>query len=345
MKNQQDMSALLSSLKISPEQSTAKAKLPLLAITLGLFGVVLSGYYLSQLHDNDTDSLPPTLQTSIVSIATTTEIASVPQASSFVLEASGYLTARTQATISSLVTGRVEQVLIEEGQLVAAGQLLARLDDSLLQAELALAQTQLAAETANLAEVEVALQQAQLDFKRIQSLAERSLASQAELDNAQLNQASVISRLQQRQQQINVAEARLKVIQQKIQQLEIRAPFAGVVIAKSAQAGEMISPISAGGGFTRTGICTLVDMSSLEIIVDVNEANIQKISVGQKVVAKLNSYQDWEIPSRVLAIIPAADRNKATVRVRIEILSLDPRMLPDMGVKVAFIDSDNESSE
>ena len=118
----------------------------------------------------------------------------------------------------------------------------------------------------------------------------------------------------------------------------IRAPFAGVVIDKNAQPGEMVSPVSAGGGFTRTGICTLVDMESLEIEVDVNEAYLQRVQPGGAVTARLDAYPSWRIPAEVIAIVPAANREKATVRVRVGILQRDPRVLPDMGAKVSFIE-------
>ena len=126
---------------------------------------------------------------------------------------------------------------------------------------------------------------------------------------------------------------------------QLRAPFAGVVVTKNAQPGEMISPISAGGGFTRTGICTIVDMTSLEIEVDVNEAYIQRVKAGQDVNAVLDAYPDWQIPAEVIAIVPTADRQKATVRVRIGFRERDSRVLRDMGVKVAFLGSEQAATE
>jgi len=117
----------------------------------------------------------------------------------------------------------------------------------------------------------------------------------------------------------------------------IRAPFSGVALSKDAQPGEMVSPVSAGGGFTRTGISTIVDMRSLEIEVDVNESYINRVTARQPVTAVLDAYPDFEIPAKVIAVVPTADRQKATVLVRIGFNQLDPRILPDMGVKVTFL--------
>jgi RND family efflux transporter MFP subunit len=262
-----------------------------------------------------------------------------------VLDASGYVTARRQATVSSKVTGKVTAVFIEEGIVVKENQLLATLDDSSEQAQYNLSMSQLRAAEAGKKEVSVQLDESRLTLKRTQELAADRLASQADLDDAKLAVDSFTARLESVHRDIAVAEQRVKLQQQRLDDLEIRAPFTGVVIAKAAQPGEMISPISAGGGFTRTGICTIVDMDSLEIEVDVNEAYINRVSPGQAVTATLNSYQDWKIPAEVITIIPTADRNKATVRVRIAFLDKDSRILPDMGVKVSFMEEQTEQSE
>jgi RND family efflux transporter MFP subunit len=261
-----------------------------------------------------------------------------------VLDASGYVTARRQATVSSKVTGKVNAVFIEEGISVAVGQLLATLDDSSERAQFNLIESQLIAAQAGQKEVSVQLHEARLTLKRTLELAADRLASQADLDSANLAVDSLLARLESVRKEIDVADYRVKLQQQRLDDLEIRAPFAGVVIAKAAQPGEMISPVSAGGGFTRTGICTIVDMDSLEIEVDVNEAYINRVYSGQPVTATLNSYQDWKIPAEVITIIPTADRNKATVRVRIAFLERDGRILPDMGVKVSFMEEVVESA-
>ena len=260
-----------------------------------------------------------------------------------VLNASGFVTARLQATVSSKITGKVTGVFIEEGDVVEEGQLLATLDDSIPAANLELSRTQLRASLARLSEVEVQIQEAQLDFRRITELAQKDLASTADLDRARLGLQALQARLQAQVAETEVARSSVAVQEQQLGDTRILAPFSGVVILKAAQPGEMISPVTAGGGFTATGICTIVDMASLEIEVDVSESYINRVSPGQPVTATLNSYQDWQIPARVIAIIPTADRNKATVRVRVAFLQRDPRILPEMGVKVAFLEGAAEA--
>lgn len=253
-----------------------------------------------------------------------------------VLNASGYVTARRQATVSSKVTGKVTEVFIEEGKKVAAGQVLARLDSSNVEASLKLAEAQLQSARAGLNETKVRLEQAETELRRIASLAVNQIASPAELDRAQVEVKAPQARLEQQQVEVTVAERQLALWQQQMDDTVIRAPFAGVVVSKNAQPGEMISPMSAGGGFTRTGICTIVDMESLEIEIDVNESFINRVTEGQSVEATLDAYSDWKIPCKVIAIIPTADRQKATVKVRVGFEKLEARILPDMGVKVAF---------
>ena len=272
-----------------------------------------------------------------------TTAAAVPGSS--VLDASGYVVARRQATVSSKTTGKVLEVLIEEGMTVEQGDLLAVLDASIPRARLALSESQLAAARAFLDEIRIEIRQAALDLSRTNNLAERDLASKAELDRARLGLQGLQARLRRTERDIEVAERALAVQRRELEDMEIRAPFGGVVIAKAAQPGEMISPVSAGGGFTRTGICTIVDMESLEVEVDVNEAYINRVYPKQPVTVTLNAYPDLAIPAEVIATIPAADRNKATVRVRIGFVQRDSRILPDMGVKVAFLEEDAPVAE
>lgn len=253
-----------------------------------------------------------------------------------VLNASGYVTARRQATVSSKVTGKVVEVLIEEGMAVDEGQVLARLDDTNVAAALRLSEAQLDQATAALAETRVRLAEAELNLERAERLVADRVASQADLDAASAEAASLAARLESQGEAVRVAERQVALGRQSLEDTVIRAPFAGIVVAKNAQPGEMISPAAAGGGFTRTGIGTIVDMGSLEIEVDVNEAYINRVRPGQRVTATLDAYPDWAIPCEVIAIIPTADRQKATVQVRIGFTELDERVLPDMGVKVAF---------
>ena len=264
--------------------------------------------------------------------------------SNAVLEASGYVTARRQATVSSKYTGQVIDVFVEEGMVVEKNQLLAKLDDQTQRAQLALSEAQLNATASRLNEVRVQLQEAELAHDRTIELADKKLASEADLDSTRLAVSRLKARLESLASEIEVGEKSLAIQQQQLNDTEIRAPFAGVVIAKAAQPGEMISPVSAGGGFTRTGICTIVDMASLEIEVDVNESYINRVKPDQPATATLDSYEDWRIPAKVITIIPTADRNKATVRVRIAFLETDTRILPDMGVKVSFLEETEEST-
>ena len=254
-----------------------------------------------------------------------------------VLDASGYVVARRQATVAAEVTGKLIEVLVEEGLAVEQGQVLARMDDATEQAQLDLARARLSAARSTLAEIEAQLANARRTLTRQQELRQRELTSQSELDRAETEVDALAARLASQRQQIEVAAREVALQQQRIGELTIRAPFSGIVIARAAQAGEMVSPISAGGGFTRTGICTIVDMGSLEIEVDVNEAYIDRVETGQPVVARLDAYPDWQIPARVKAVVPAADRQKATVRVRVALETRDPRILPEMGVSVRFL--------
>ena len=226
-----------------------------------------------------------------------------------ILDASGYVVARRRATVSSKMTGKVMKVFIEEGMYVEEGQLLAQLDDSTMIADLNYSQSQ--------------LNEAKRVFNRTKELAKEELASQASLDAARAS--------------VEGLKALNEVRKQVVQDMKILAPFSGVVVYKAAQPGEMISPVSAGGGFTNTGICTIVDMDSLEVEVDVNESFINRVKPGQPEITNLNAYPKWDIPSEVIAIIPTADRNKATVKVRIALLEKDERVLPDMGSRVSFL--------
>lgn len=254
-----------------------------------------------------------------------------------VLDASGYVVARRQATVSSKIAGKVLDVLVEEGVRVDKDQVVAYLDDSSQLAQLHLAEAQRRSAEAALNETRAQLTQAELDLTRSRELLQRRLTSQAEFDAATAAAETLQARLAAGLENVKVARRGVEVSQDQLNNTVIRAPFAGVVVTKNAQPGEMISPISSGGGFTRTGICTIVDMESLEIEVDVNEAYIQRVRPDQPVTATLDAYQDWKIPARVIAIVPTADRQKATVRVRIGFLERDERILRDMGVKVAFL--------
>jgi RND family efflux transporter MFP subunit len=264
-----------------------------------------------------------------------------------VLDASGYVVARRQATVASKITGLLVEVAIDEGVTVEAGQMLARLDDANARRALELAEARLVASRRALEEIEVRLREAGLDLGRIRDLVAEGVASRAALDTARAERDSQAARLGAARAEVAVAEREVAVRHQDLADTVIRAPFNGVAISKDAQPGEIVSPISAGGGFTRTGIGTIVDMRSLEIEVDVNEAFIQRVRPDQPVRATLQAYPDWQIPAHVITTVPAADRQKATVKVRIAFDELgDPRILPDMGIKVSFqADADAATAE
>ena len=274
--------------------------------------------------------------TPVVEVATVAE-AAPGDARASVLDASGYVVARRQATVSAKITGLLTEVGIEEGMTVADGQVLARLDDANARRALELAEARLVAARRQLEEIEVRLREAGLDLGRIRDLVGAGVASRAALDTAAAERDSQAARLAAARADVEVAEREVDLRGQDLEDTLIRAPFDGVAVSKDAQPGEIVSPMSAGGGFTRTGIGTIVDMSSLEIEVDVNEAFIQRVRPEQPVVATLQAYPEWQIPARVITTVPAADRQKATVKVRIAFEELgDPRILPDMGVKVSF---------
>ncbi len=270
-----------------------------------------------------------------VETAAVTQRAAGVQAS--VLNASGYVTARRRATVSSKITGKIVDVNVEEGMAVREGQVLARLDDSQYRASLALAEAQAESARRNVKESEVRLAEARLALERAHRLAADKLNTQADLDTANAQVDSYVARIDAAREQVRVAERQIDVERTNLDNTIVRAPFTGIAVSKDAQPGEMVSPNSAGGGFTRTGICTLVDMRSLEIEVDVNETYINRVEDKQPVTAVLNAYPDWQIPAHVITTVPKADRQKATVLVRIGFEQLDPRILPDMGVKVTFM--------
>lgn len=260
-------------------------------------------------------------------------------ASASVLDATGYVVARRTATVSSKITGRVREVRIEEGQRVEAGDIMATLDPIDADAQRALSASQLAAARSQTGSVQAQLAQAEADATRLASLVDQQLVSRAQYDQAVAQRDALRAQLVTAQRNARVAADSLAIADLGVDNTVVRAPFSGVVIAKAAQPGEIVSPLSAGGGFTRTGIGTIVDMDSLEVEVDVGEAFIGRVQPKMPVEATLNAYPDWTIPAEVIAIIPAADRGKATVKVRIAIREKDARIVPDMGVRVSFLEA------
>jgi RND family efflux transporter MFP subunit len=325
-----DSAQLLRELRIDRSETHAPARPVWLwvAAALGLMVLAVLGYW-------------------FVSGAAATEVRTAPARAiaggaagpASVLDASGYVTARRQATVSSKITGKVVEVLIEEGMRVEQGQVLARLDPVDAEAQHALSQSQLAASRTQLQEARVQLELAEKTIARQRELLDRKLIAQSLFDQAESERDALRARVATAQRGVEVAQDASALAQIGIDNTVVRAPFAGVVTVKAAQPGEMISPISAGGGFTRTGIGTIVDMESLEVQVDVNEAFIGRVKAGQPVQAVLNAYPEWKIPAEVIAIVPTADRGKATVKVRIALAEKDERIVPEMGVRVAFLDA------
>ena len=341
----------LASLKIDPQVRSAGPRsrgwivVVLLLVALAAGG----GWFWSQ-----------RVQAAPVKTAAATSANSSGSAAGAVLNASGYVVARRRATVSSKVTGKVLEVFIEEGQAVKKGQVLARLDDSQMRAGLEVARAQLAAARSSAAEDEARLREAERQHARLAQLIKEKVVGRAEVDTAEAAVESLKARIALARQQVTVAERQVAAQETNLADTIVRAPFDGVAISKDAQPGEMISPVSAGGGFTRTGIGTVVDMSSLEIEVDVSESYINRVKPRQPVEAVLDAYPDWQIPAHVITTVPTADRQKATVRVRIGFgpepveestrgtakrAPLDPRILPDMGVKVSFFGERQPAAE
>ncbi len=261
-----------------------------------------------------------------------------------ILDASGYVVARREAAVASKITGKMVELDIEEGDRVKAGQVIARLDDTNIRASLNAARAQVEFAKAGLSETQVNLANAQRDYERQSSLIKGHYVSQSALDNSRTAMDALTAQLATQRRNVEVTERNVEVAERNLDDTIVRVPFDGVVIAKSAQVGEIVSPLSAGGGFTRTGIGTIVDMNSLEVEVDVNEAYINRVQPNQSVDSVLNAYPDWTIPSHVIAIIPTADRAKATVKVRIGLDVKDNRIVPDMGVRVSFLEDRNPGS-
>lgn len=342
-----DKSELLSQLKIDRSAaSESSGSSPWLYMLAGgaLFAVLAGGAYFMFAPEKAEQEPAKTAMVTAPAERTAANAgeASAPTAttvpvSDSVLNASGYITARRMATVSAEVIGLIKDVTVEEGMKVTAGQVLATLDPTLPKVDLELAEAQIKVLEARLASTNANLAEAKRVLKRASELKDADFSSEASVTRAQADVDSLTASAASTRADIEVAKLSVVRQRERLDDYTIRAPFDGVVTVKAAQPGEIVSPSSAGGGFTRTGICTIVDMTSLEIEVDVNEAFIGRVFEGQEVKANLDAYPNWDIPASVIAIIPTADRAKATVRVRVGISISDPRILPDMGVKVAFL--------
>lgn len=322
----------LGSLRIDDHKRKAGSAGRRLGIILGvLVLLVISGGFYAYMRQAPT-----------VEVAEAQTQDSGPQA---LLNASGYVTPQRRATVAAKITGRVTGVFFTEGMFVHQGFVLATLDDSDAQRALTSAKADRNATQASILDLQVQLKNANIELERAQALKAAGVETQQALDSAQMAANSLKAKIDYTQEEVQAADARVAEAQQGVDNCIIRAPFSGIIVSKDAQVGEMVSPISAGGGFTRTGIATLVDMNSNEIEVDVNEDYIARVKPHQIVTAVLDAYPNWKIPCRVRTIIPTADRQKATVEVRISFDKLDPRILPDMGVKVSFLGQEPQPSK
>ncbi len=265
--------------------------------------------------------------------------------SAAVLQATGYVVARREATVSAQITGTLTEVLVEEGEHVKKDQVLARLEDSSYKAGLDAAKAQYAAAQAQAGQAQAQLIQAQHDAQRLDTIAARGLVSKQAAEQARTQVATDRAALLAAQKNVQAAAAQARSAQVNFDYCTVRAPFDGVITDKAAQVGEIVSPFSAGGGFTRTGIATIVDMDSLEVDVDVNESYIGRVQPGMPAEAVLDAYPDLKIPAHVIAIIPSADRSKATVKVRIAFDKKDPRIIPEMGVRVSFLEKQSGNAQ
>ena len=323
---------LLKSLRIDRNAPPPPASRRVLWITLGVVALVVLlalGGWLFANRDRGVE----------VSTATVEAIGSGGGGAASVLDASGYVTARRMATVSAKITGRVREVLIEEGQRVEAGQVMATLDPIDADAQRSLSAAQLGAARSQVTGVQARLKEAEANAARLASLVRQQLVSRSQYDQAVAQRDALRAELLTARRNAQVAADGLRIADIGVDNTVVRAPFSGVVTAKAAQPGEIVSPLSAGGGFTRTGIGTVVDMDSLEIEVEVGEAFIGRVQPKMPVEATLNAYPDWKIPAEVIAIVPTADRGKATVKVRVALKARDPRIVPDMGVNVSFLEA------
>jgi RND family efflux transporter MFP subunit len=324
----------LSDLSIDEESRDAEGGRGWLKWIIAFVGVVMVAVAVVSLRGSDQ-----------LEVTTATARPATRDASATVLNASGYVEPRRKATVAAKITGRVTEVLVDEGMAVEAGQVLARLDDADARRQTEATRADRDVARAALDEIQVNLEDAERRLRRTRELRADGVASVQDLDTATATVDALAAQLVVARRNLDAAEARLAAALQNLENYTIRAPFAGIAVSKDAQPGEMVSPVSAGGGFTRTGISTIVDMTSLEIEVDVNESSIAKVSPGQPAEAVLDAYPGWRIPATVRTVIPTADRQKATVKVRLSFDELDPRILPDMGVKVAFQETETDADD
>src|ERR1700754_3822421 len=332
--NMNSNTELLRQLKIDKSHKEAhgggsgpRARALLIVVAVLILALVVAGGAWAFLARRPVEAQPPTA----VSPPASSEAGAV-------LQATGYVTARRQATVSAQITGALVEVLIEEGDRVKKGQVLARVEDNALRASRESARANAAAAHASVVQNQAQLDQALRDADRQESLVGRGLVSKQMAEQTRTQANTYRAQLNTARRQADAADAQVGVGAVNLDYTVVRAPFDGVITDKAAQVGEIVSPLSAGGGFTRTGVGTIVDMDSLEIDVDVNEAYIGRVQPNMAAEAVLDAYPDWRIPAHVIAIVPAPLRVKATVTIGVAIEQKDGRIVPDMGVRVSFLE-------
>jgi RND family efflux transporter MFP subunit len=278
-------------------------------------------------------------------VETSTAVTAASSGDAAVLQATGYVVARRQATISAQIIGTLTEVSVDEGAHVKQGQVLARLDPTAYQAQLDSTRAQYAAAQATVTKARAVLKQDRANAARMNDVVDRGYVSKQAAEQANTQVATDAAALDVAITQAKAARDQMRAAEVNLDFTVIRAPFAGVVTAKGAEVGEIVSPYTAGGGGIAGGLATIVDMNSLEVDVDVNESYISRVKPGMPVEAILDAYPDWKIPAHVIAIIPSADRSKATVKVRIALDKKDPRILPEMGVRVSFLEKSGENHQ
>jgi RND family efflux transporter MFP subunit len=253
--------------------------------------------------------------------------------------ANGYVVARTRASVSSKVPGRLAYLGVAEGSYVQRGQVIARLENADYEAQVAQAEANLSSNRARLVEAEADREQLDREARRLREIRARNtqLISQQEVDAGETRATTATARARSAAAQVTAAQAALRYARVNLQNTEIRAPFTGTVLRKEAEVGEVVAP-SVGGGLTRGAVVTMADLTTLEVDVDVNEAYIARIRTGQGARITLDAYPETSFVGRVRQVVPTADRQRATVQVKVTIVDRDPRILPEMGARVDFIE-------
>ena len=254
--------------------------------------------------------------------------------------ANGYVVARTKAAVSAKIPGRLAQLNVSEGSSVQKGEVIARLDNADYAAAVGQAEADLASAKATLIESQSDRDQMQRDYVRVRDIHAQNpnLVSPQDVENADSRARQAGARFDAQSARVDAAAAALRVAQANLENTYVRAPFSGTVLRKEAEVGEVVAP-SVGGGLTRGAVVTMADLATLEVEVDVNEAYIARVHSGQQARITLDAYPDTAFRGAVRQIIPTADRQRATVQVKVSILDRDPRILTEMGAKVEFLET------